>query len=58
MSMETFSWKNRNVFVTGITGFLGSHLARALVARGANVVGLIRDRVPVLSCMKIRQTGG
>ena len=46
MSMETFSWKNRNVFVTGITGFLGSHLARALVARGANVVGLIRDRVP------------
>ena len=46
MSMETFSWKNRNVFVTGITGFLGSHLARVLVARGANVVGLIRDRVP------------
>ena len=46
VSMETFSWKNRNVFVTGITGFLGSHLARALVARGANVVGLIRDRVP------------
>ena len=41
-----FSWKNRNVFVTGITGFLGSHLAKELVNRGANVVGLVRDSIP------------
>ncbi len=42
----SFSWKNRNVFVTGITGFLGSHLAKELVRLGANVVGLVRDSIP------------
>ena len=39
-------WKDRNVFVTGCTGMLGSWLTKALVERGANVVGLIRDLVP------------
>jgi len=39
-------WKNRNVFITGCTGLLGSWLTRALVERGANVIGLIRDLVP------------
>lgn len=39
-------WKERNVFVTGCTGLLGSWLSDALVARGANVIGLIRDLVP------------
>lgn len=39
-------WKDRNVFVTGCTGLLGSHLAAFLVERGANVIGLIRDTVP------------
>ena len=39
-------WKDRNVFVTGCTGLLGSWLTRALVERGANVTGLIRDLVP------------
>jgi CDP-glucose 4,6-dehydratase len=39
-------WKDRNVFVTGCTGLLGSWLTKALVERGANVVGLIRDFVP------------
>jgi len=39
-------WKDKNVFVTGCTGFLGSWLTKALVERGANVVGLIRDLVP------------
>lgn len=40
------SWKNRNVFVTGCTGLLGSWLTKFLVERGANVTGLIRDWVP------------
>ncbi len=39
-------WKDKNVFVTGCTGFLGSWLTKALVERGANVTGLIRDLIP------------
>lgn len=39
-------WKGRRVFVTGCTGILGSWLTQALVEAGAEVVGLIRDRVP------------
>lgn len=39
-------WKDRNVFVTGCTGLLGSWLTKALVESGANVTGLIRDLVP------------
>ncbi len=39
-------WKSRRVFVTGCTGILGSWLTLALVEVGAEVVGLVRDRVP------------
>jgi CDP-glucose 4,6-dehydratase len=39
-------WKDRNVFVTGCTGLLGSWITKALVERGADVIGLIRDLVP------------
>jgi len=39
-------WKNKNVFITGCTGLLGSCLTQDLVACGANVIGLIRDQVP------------
>jgi CDP-glucose 4,6-dehydratase len=35
------------VFVTGCTGILGSWLTLALLEAGADVVGLIRDRVPL-----------
>ncbi len=40
------SWLNRNVFITGYTGLLGSWLAEELLSRGANLVGLVRDHVP------------
>lgn len=48
-------WRDRRVFVTGCTGLLGSWLTEALVRRGAEVVGLVRDLVPAsnlrsLSC--------
>lgn len=43
--MENF-WRNRNVFITGCTGLLGSWMTKELVEQGANVVGLIRDHVP------------
>jgi CDP-glucose 4,6-dehydratase len=39
-------WRGRRVFVTGCAGLLGSHLCATLIAHGAEVVGLIRDRVP------------
>ncbi len=39
-------WHDRNVFVTGATGLLGSWLVQELVQRGAKVVCLIRDWVP------------
>jgi len=34
------------VLVTGVSGFVGSAVARALVARGARVRGLVRDSSP------------
>ncbi|MBN1810357.1 MAG: GDP-mannose 4,6-dehydratase [Anaerolineae bacterium] len=43
--MQSF-WLDRPVFVSGCAGFLGSWLTSALVDAGANVVGLVRDRVP------------
>lgn len=39
-------WDNKNVFVTGGTGFLGSYLVKKLVNYGANVTILVRDYVP------------
>ena len=33
-------WKNKNVLVTGADGFIGSHLAEALVRQGAKVTAL------------------
>ena len=39
-------WRDRNVFVTGATGLLGSWLCDALVGAGALVTVLIRDEVP------------
>jgi CDP-glucose 4,6-dehydratase len=43
--MEDY-WREKNVFVTGAMGFLGSWLTESLVKQGANVVILIRDFVP------------
>ncbi len=39
-------WQDRRVFVTGCTGLVGSWTVRALLDRGAHVVGLVRDQVP------------
>lgn len=39
-------WQDRNVFVTGATGFLGPWLVKSLVEKGANVTVLVRDNVP------------
>ena len=35
-----FSWENKHVLVTGSSGFVGSHLCKALVDKGAKVFAL------------------
>ena len=42
----TFSWKDRNVFITGATGLVGSWLTRYMIDEGANTIALVRDIVP------------
>ena len=37
-------WFGKNVFVTGIYGFIGGNLAKTLVSKGSNVFGLLRNR--------------
>lgn len=41
------NWLNKNVFVTGCTGLLGSWLTEELINLGANVICLVRDYVPL-----------
>ena len=47
MDHTTPFWRSRSVLVTGCTGVLGSWLTQSLVEQGADVVGLIRDWVPL-----------
>ncbi len=42
----TGHWHSRRVLVTGATGMIGSWLVKALVERGAHVVGLVLDADP------------
>ena len=39
-------WRNKNVFITGASGFLGSWLTKSLVDAGAQVTALVRDSIP------------
>ncbi len=39
-------WQDRSVLITGCTGLLGSWMTQELIARGARVVGLVRDWIP------------
>lgn len=36
-------WLGKNVLVTGLNGFIGGNLAKALIRRGANVIGVLRN---------------
>jgi CDP-glucose 4,6-dehydratase len=44
--MTSGFWQERNVYVTGATGLLGSWLVQRLVDAGANVICLVRDSTP------------
>jgi len=39
-------WKNKNIFITGATGFLGSWLTKYLLEENSNITALVRDWVP------------
>ena len=39
-------WKDRRVFLTGCTGFIGYWLAERLLQEGAELTGLVWDVVP------------
>lgn len=41
--MDKMTWKGKNVLVTGADGFIGSHIAKALVDKDADVVTIVRD---------------
>ncbi len=43
--LEMTFWKNRNVFITGASGLLGSSMVEVLLSQGANVTCLVRDWV-------------
>jgi len=38
------NWKDKNVLITGVSGFVGSHLAKTLLEKETNVYGIIRGR--------------
>ena len=42
--MKKEFWKDKNIFITGVGGFVGSNLAKNLVKSGANVVGLTKSK--------------
>ena len=41
--MAQMNWKGMNVMVTGADGFIGSHIAKALVEKKAHITTIIRD---------------
>ncbi|MBW2976259.1 GDP-mannose 4,6-dehydratase [Candidatus Woesearchaeota archaeon] len=41
--MDKINWKNTKVLVTGADGFIGSHVAKALIEKNAEVTAIIRD---------------
>ena len=41
--MHGSEWKNKNVLITGISGFVGTAVARKLLEYGANVIGLVKE---------------
>jgi CDP-glucose 4,6-dehydratase len=45
-NISEFNWSNRNVLVTGASGLLGSWLIQELLSLDANIIALVRDKIP------------
>src|SRR3989344_8495369 len=54
--MDKINWKDMNILVTGADGFIGSHLAKTLSEKGANVTTIVRDikRVNNIDILRIK----
>jgi CDP-glucose 4,6-dehydratase len=52
MVIDKFPWCDRPVFLTGATGLLGGWLAHRLLDHGADIVCLVRDRIPQCEFMR------
>ena len=39
-----FSWKKKNILITGMSGFFAPHIAEKLLNVGANIVGTVHDK--------------
>src|SRR5258708_5923742 len=55
--MAASFWKDRPVYVTGATGLVGGWLVKRLLAAQANIVCLIRDRVPYAELVRSGDVG-
>lgn len=49
--------KNKRIFITGISGFVGSHLAKHLLIEGCSVFGLVRRRADCSVPQNIKYLG-
>jgi len=45
----------RKVLITGITGFLGSHIAETLISNNINVIGLKRKKSDIWRCEEFKE---
>jgi GDPmannose 4,6-dehydratase len=51
------SFRNKNILITGISGFVGSRLAKHLLNEGAKVFGLVRRRADGTTPQNIKYLG-
>lgn len=50
-------FRNKRILITGITGFVGSYLARYLLDQGAQVHGLVRQRADTVLAKNLLERG-
>ena len=50
-------WKDKNVLITGVSGFVGSNLAKVLLEKEANVFGLVRGKSDGVKSKRLIENG-